>query len=164
MHSSAYIKPFEEEMKEWEDKLISMQVEAPVEEGLCHVTRVAGYPGRVAALPGELALPGAHLQLRGHHEADAGGGPQVQQGHQPRISFGQKYCIEAKMFRLTGSGGTSWRRPCRTPGCCRPPASPTCWSVQCRDERKLFSIYLLFHYFHHVLFPNHVHWDLGVTC
>ena len=26
MHSSAYIKPFEEEMKEWEDKLISMQV------------------------------------------------------------------------------------------------------------------------------------------
>ena len=25
MHSSAYIKPFEEEMKEWEDKLISMQ-------------------------------------------------------------------------------------------------------------------------------------------
>ena len=27
MHSSAYIKPFEEEMKEWEDKLISMQVE-----------------------------------------------------------------------------------------------------------------------------------------
>ena len=84
--------------------------------------------------------------------------------HQPRISFGQKYCIEAKMFRLTGSGGTSWRRPCRTPGCCRPPASPTCWSVQCRDERKLFSIYLLFHYFHHVLFPNHVHWDLGVTC
>ena len=82
MHSSAYIKPFEEEMKEWEDKLISMQVEAPVEEGLCHVTRVAGYPGRVAAVPGELALPGAHLQLRGHHEADAGGGPQVQQGHQ----------------------------------------------------------------------------------
>ena len=31
MHSSAYIKPFEEEMKEWEDKLISMQVEAPVQ-------------------------------------------------------------------------------------------------------------------------------------
>ena len=30
MHSSAYIKPFEEEMKEWEDKLISMQVETPV--------------------------------------------------------------------------------------------------------------------------------------
>jgi hypothetical protein len=28
MHSSAYIKPFEEEMKEWEDKLISMQVRA----------------------------------------------------------------------------------------------------------------------------------------
>ena len=26
MHSSAYIKPFEEEMKLWEDKLISMQV------------------------------------------------------------------------------------------------------------------------------------------
>ena len=26
MHSSAYIKPFEEEMKTWEDKLISMQV------------------------------------------------------------------------------------------------------------------------------------------
>jgi len=26
MHSSAYIKPFEEEMKDWEDKLISMQV------------------------------------------------------------------------------------------------------------------------------------------
>ena len=26
MHSSAYIKPFEEEMKEWEEKLISMQV------------------------------------------------------------------------------------------------------------------------------------------
>ena len=25
MHSSAYIKPFEEEMKEWEDKLLSMQ-------------------------------------------------------------------------------------------------------------------------------------------
>lgn len=25
MHSSAYIKPFEEEMKEWEEKLISMQ-------------------------------------------------------------------------------------------------------------------------------------------
>ena len=25
MHSSAYIKPFEEEMKSWEDKLISMQ-------------------------------------------------------------------------------------------------------------------------------------------
>ena len=24
-HSSAYIKPFEEEMKEWEDKLLSMQ-------------------------------------------------------------------------------------------------------------------------------------------
>ena len=31
MHSSAYIKPFEEEMKEWEDKLISMQVENSVE-------------------------------------------------------------------------------------------------------------------------------------
>ena len=26
MHSSAYIKPFEEEMRLWEDKLISMQV------------------------------------------------------------------------------------------------------------------------------------------
>ena len=26
MHSSAYIKPFEQEMKEWEEKLISMQV------------------------------------------------------------------------------------------------------------------------------------------
>ena len=25
MHSSAYIKPFEDEMKEWEEKLISMQ-------------------------------------------------------------------------------------------------------------------------------------------
>ena len=25
MHSSAYIKPFEEEMREWEEKLISMQ-------------------------------------------------------------------------------------------------------------------------------------------
>ncbi len=25
MHSSAYIKPFEEEMKEWEEKLLSMQ-------------------------------------------------------------------------------------------------------------------------------------------
>ena len=27
MHSSAYIKPFGEEMKEWEDKLISMQAD-----------------------------------------------------------------------------------------------------------------------------------------
>ena len=96
MHSSAYIKPFEEEMKEWEDKLISMQVEAPVEEGLCHVTRVAGYPGRVAALPGELALPGAHLQLRGHHEADAGGGPQVQQGHQPRYHLDKNIALKQK--------------------------------------------------------------------
>ena len=29
--------------------------------------------------------------------------------------------------RLTGSGGTSWPRRCRTPGCCRPPANRTCW-------------------------------------
>ena len=40
----------------------------------------AGYPGRLAAVPGELALPRAHLQQRGHHEADAGGGAEVQQG------------------------------------------------------------------------------------
>ena len=38
MHSSAYIKPFEEEMKEWEEKLISMQV------SFC--PRVYGFSGK----------------------------------------------------------------------------------------------------------------------
>ncbi len=83
MHSSAYIKPFEEEMKEWEEKLISMQVRA-VDNLLpwllvCN-DFVTGYTGRVAPLPGVVAVPGAHLQLGGHHEADAGGGEEVQQG------------------------------------------------------------------------------------
>ena len=81
MHSSAYIKPFEEEMKEWEDKLISMQVG----RGHLHGSNViflssSGHPGRLAEVPGVLALPRAHLQQRGHHEADAGGGEEVQQG------------------------------------------------------------------------------------
>ncbi len=49
MHSSAYIKPFEEEMKEWEDKLISMQV--------MFATFSLGWDDN-SALPAELSTPG----------------------------------------------------------------------------------------------------------
>ena len=81
MHSSAYIKPFEEEMKEWEDKLISMQEHNNILMLLwCYYFNSAGHPWRLAQVPGELALPRAHLQLRGHHETDACRGTEVQQG------------------------------------------------------------------------------------
>ena len=53
----------------------------------------AGHPGRVAAVPGELAVPGAHLQQRGHHEADAGGGTEVQQGGQDLEEHHGQDCV-----------------------------------------------------------------------
>ena len=87
MHSSAYIKPFEEEMKEWEDKLISMQAQFTFSitahfKLLSLVTKLvcSGYIGCLAAMSRVVALSRADLQQRGHHEADACGGEEVQQG------------------------------------------------------------------------------------
>ena len=74
MHSSAYIKPFEEEMKEWEDKLISMQVSVElfhVNQSISFIFSSTGHSGRLVTLPRVLAVPRADLQQRGHHEADA---------------------------------------------------------------------------------------------
>ena len=68
-------------MKEWEDKLISMQEHNNILMLLrCFHFFSAGHLGRLAEVPGELALSRANLQLRGHHEADACRGQEVQQG------------------------------------------------------------------------------------
>ena len=130
MHSSAYIKPFEEEMKEWEDKLISMQVSVKlfqVNRSTSFNFSSTGHSGRLVTLPRVLAVPRADLQQRGHHEADACWGEEVQQGeHRLKITF-PRPAIVPSHTRLTVSGGTSWPRRCPTHGCSRLPASLTCW-------------------------------------
>ena len=92
MHSSAYIKPFEEEMKEWEDKLISMQAQfsthykllslvtklvcsghflslcihfkllSQLDDSLVTKLVCSGHIGCLAAMSGVVALSRAHLQ------------------------------------------------------------------------------------------------------
>ena len=61
MHSSAYIKPFEEEMKEWEDKLISMQVDrGHLSVQQCDISvilRIFWMPGWGARSPGSTSSP-----------------------------------------------------------------------------------------------------------
>ena len=88
MHSSAYIKPFEEEMKEWEDKLISMQVRlfCTFSPFIILIPRWPGHTGCLAEMSRIVALPRANLQQRGHHETDARGGEEVQQGDHHQYS------------------------------------------------------------------------------
>ena len=114
MHSSAYIKPFEEEMKEWEDKLISMQVDrGHLSVQQCDISvilRIFWMPGWGARSPGCTSSPSSTA----------------------RTSWSRCQWRGGSSTRLTASGGTSWPRQCQIQEYYRPLASQTCWwdSVQ----------------------------------
>lgn len=124
MHSSAYIKPFEEEMKEWEEKLISMQdiLDAWLrcQESWLYLEPIFNSEDIMKQMP---------VEGRKFNKVIGKKRKLSQIGKSMFIYF---YLSK----RSIGFGATSWPRLSRIPTFSRPRPSPTCSSISTRPTNS----------------------------